>query len=296
MTSSGINLRDGNYKNVHITYDGVTLSMTIADPLTLAKFSTSWKINIPATVFGNTAWVGFTGSTGGNTASQKVTSWTYLTGPPSVPNYPVGFDSGDLVLNGATLSGSGLQLADGVTTNQASSAFYAVPVNVGSFTTTFDFTIKRPASGVAADGMTFVIQNAGPNAVGGDGAGLGYVNIQNSVAIKFDIFNNVGEGSDSTGVYTYGNLPTVPAIDLTSSGLQLANGHTIHAVVSYDGTTLTWLLTDLSAPIAGLRAAESTVIDIPHYVGGNIAYIGFTGATGGATSTQTVLDWTFTNP
>ena len=61
------------------------LSMTITDPLTLATFSKSWAINIPATVFGNTAWVGFTGSTGANTASQKVTSWTYLTGPPAVP-------------------------------------------------------------------------------------------------------------------------------------------------------------------------------------------------------------------
>jgi hypothetical protein len=296
LTSSGINLHDGNYKNVHITYDGVTLSMTITDPLSLATFSTSWAINIPAKVFGNTAWVGFTGATGANIASQKLTSWTYLAGPPAVPNYPVGIDSADLILNGATIAGSGLQLTTAGATNHASTAYYALPVDVEAFTSTFDFTIKPPAGGAAADGMTFVIQNAGPKAIGGYAAGLGYVNIPNSVAIKFDIYNNAGEGNDSTGVFTYGNLPTVPAIDLTSSGLQLGNGHTIQAVVSYDGTTLTWGLTDLSDPIAGLRATETKVIDIPHYVGGNVAYIGFTGATGLGTSTQTILNWTFANP
>jgi hypothetical protein len=296
LTSSGINLHDGNPKNVHITYDGTTLSMTITDPLSLATFSRSWAINIPATVFGNTAWVGFTGSTGANTASQKVTSWTYVPGPPAVPNYAAGIDSADLILNGATIAGSGLQLTTAGATNHASTAYYALPVDVEAFTSTFDFKIQPPAGGAAADGMTFVIQNAGPKAIGGYAAGLGYVNIPNSVAIKFDTYNNAGEGNDSTGVFTYGNLPTVPAIDLTSSGLQLGNGHTIQAVVSYDGTTLTWGLTDLSDPIAGLRATETKVIDIPHYVGGNVAYIGFTGATGLGTSTQTILNWTFANP
>ena len=34
-------------------------------------------INIPATVLANTAYVGFTGGTGGSVATQNILSWTY---------------------------------------------------------------------------------------------------------------------------------------------------------------------------------------------------------------------------
>jgi len=47
-----------------MTYDGTKLTMTITDTVTNATFTTSWTINIPAIVGGNTAYVGFTGGTG----------------------------------------------------------------------------------------------------------------------------------------------------------------------------------------------------------------------------------------
>jgi hypothetical protein len=73
----GVNLHSGNIFRVHITYDGTTLTMTITDTVTNATFTNSWAINIPATVGGNTALVGFTGGTGGQTATQLIISWTY---------------------------------------------------------------------------------------------------------------------------------------------------------------------------------------------------------------------------
>jgi hypothetical protein len=42
-------------------------------------FTTSFPINIPATVGGNTAFVGFTGGTGGQTATQEILNWKYST-------------------------------------------------------------------------------------------------------------------------------------------------------------------------------------------------------------------------
>jgi len=77
MSSSGLSLHSGNPLNVTLAYNGTTLKMTIADTKTKASFSKSWAINIPATVGGNTAYVGFTGATGGLTAVQDVMSWTY---------------------------------------------------------------------------------------------------------------------------------------------------------------------------------------------------------------------------
>ena len=84
-----------------------------------------------------------------------------------------------------------------------------------------------------ADGFTFTIQNVGPTALGGNGGGLGYGpnpntgttgGIAKSVAIKFDFYNNNGEGTDSTGLYMNGAVPTVPAMDMTSSGVLLNSG------------------------------------------------------------------------
>jgi hypothetical protein len=73
----GVNLHSGDVFQVHMTYDGTTLTMTITDTVTNATFTNSWAINIPATVGGNTALVGFTAGTGGQTATQEIITWTY---------------------------------------------------------------------------------------------------------------------------------------------------------------------------------------------------------------------------
>ena len=46
----------------------------------------SQPINIPQIVGGNTAYVGFTGGTGGLSASQKILTWTYNAQPAPAPN------------------------------------------------------------------------------------------------------------------------------------------------------------------------------------------------------------------
>jgi hypothetical protein len=95
MSSSGLSLKSGNPLNVNLTYNGNTLAMTITDTKTNASFSKSWTIDIPTTVGGNTAYVGFTGATGGLTATQHVLSWNYSTSggtsttpPPPSPTVP----------------------------------------------------------------------------------------------------------------------------------------------------------------------------------------------------------------
>ena len=81
-------------------------------------------------------------------------------------------------------------------------------MNVQSFTT--DFTFQATAA--AGDGFTFErIENAGKGAYGSMGDGLGYAGIRASVAVKFDFYNNSGEGSDSTGFYINGAEPATLA-------------------------------------------------------------------------------------
>ncbi len=287
LTGTGIDLHSGDNINAHITYDGTNLTMTLTDVLTLASWSTSWPINIPSLVGGNTAYVGFTGGTGASTASQKLTFWTYVAGPLSVPNYPSGFDGVGMTLNGgAALNGTRLRLTDGgVRENRT--AFFTVPVNVQQFSTSFSFQLTNPN----ADGITFTIQGVGPKALGGGGDGsLGYTGIANSVAVKFDLYDDLGEGINSTGLYVNGVPPTIPAVNLSSTGINLHSGDIFNAQLSYNGAILTVILTDTST---GAKATQNYTINIPASVGEPTANVGFTGGTRLITATQDILNWSY---
>jgi hypothetical protein len=147
---------------------------------------------------------------------------------------------------------------------------------------------------------TFDATGGGPQALGPGGGGLGYGSdhpgggggIQNSVAVKFDLYSNAGEGTDSTGLYTDGASPTVPAIDMSASGLSLQSQDLMQATLSYNGTTLTETLTDT---VTSATFTTSYAVNIPQVVGGSTAYVGFTGGTGGLTSVQDVHTWTLAN-
>jgi hypothetical protein len=183
-----------------------------------------------------------------------------------------------------------MQLTNGGT-GETRAAWFTTAVPVQSFHTTFTFEQLN----ATADGMTFTIQDTGSGiwALGDPGGGLGYQGIGNSVAVKFDLYNNAGEGSDSTGLYTDGATPTVPAIDLSSTGINFHSGDVISVQLVYNGTTLSMTLTDT---VTNATVTEVFTVNIPSVVGGSTAYVGFTGATGGSTATQNVLSWTYSTP
>jgi hypothetical protein len=186
------------------------------------------------------------------------------------------------------VTGGLLQVTDGGT-GENRTAWFTTKVPVSAFTT--DFTFQQ--LNATADGMTFAIQNNNIWSLGDAGGGLGYQDIPNSVGIKFDLYNNAGEGSDSTGLYSGGASPTVPSIDLSSTAINLHSGDVMHAHMVYDGTNLTMTLTDT---VTNGTVTEVFPVNIPSLVSGSTAYVGFTGGTGGLGATQNVLSWTFTSP
>lgn len=171
---------------------------------------------------------------------------------------------------------------------QAGSVFWNTPINIQAFTTNFQFQL----SNAQGNGFTFTIQNVGRTALGGDSAGLGYQNILKSVAIKFNFYNYQGEGSDSTGLYTNGQPPVLPTIDISPSGIKLGSGDSIQAQVIYTGSALTLKLLDL---VTNKTFTKSWAINISQIVGANTAYVGFTGGTGGLSSSQKLISWTYSN-
>ncbi|MGA3073678.1 MAG: chitobiase/beta-hexosaminidase C-terminal domain-containing protein [Bryobacteraceae bacterium] len=214
--------------------------------------------------------------------------YTIALGAGQGPDFPNGFTAQGLTFNGSTtLNGTRLRLTDG-NDDEAASAFFNTPVNAQFFTSDFTFQLTN----AQADGFTICIQNQGPTALGSDGGDLGYggsPGIGNSVAVKFDLYSNAGEGPNSTGIYTDGADPTVPAIDLTPSGINLHSGDVLRARLMYYNPVLTLEIVDTANSTEYFATQFS--IDIPTTTGGNTAYVGFTGGAGGLSAIQEILTW-----
>jgi len=246
---------------------------------------------------GNTTPVGtstftVTGTSGSLTHSAN-SDITVQTGSTTPIDFSSGFSATGIDFNGHTkLNGTRLQLTDTTTTFQVASAFWATAVNVQTFTNDFTFQLTNPN----ADGFTFTLQGVGPTAIGKSGGSLGYggtPGIAKSVAVKFDLHNNAGEGINSTGLYINGAAPTVPAITL-GGGVNLHSGDILQVHMTYNGTTLTMTITDTTIPADTFTT--SWPINIPTTVGANTAFVGFTAGTGSTTATQEIITWTYSTP
>jgi Chitobiase/beta-hexosaminidase C-terminal domain/Legume lectin domain len=156
-------------------------------------------------------------------------------------------------------------------------------------------------------GLTYSLNarnwSGGPTVYGGARNALGYGGLNaingtpntaaaafgllNSVAIVFD--QNPLTGSDPSngvGLYTNGLVPYGSQI---ATGLSLVG--TFKVTISYSGTTLT---VSIQKTTGGTVFSHSWPINIASVVGGNTAYVGFTGSTYGAASIQAVQSWTYT--
>lgn len=191
------------------------------------------------------------------------------------------------------------------TEGQAGAAWYKDKVNVaGGFDTTFAFRIS---DGVA-DGIAFVIQDESPIALGGGGSNLGYTpgfyngnfegGISRSVAVEFDTFGGPpGEfTSPHVSVQTKGTLPNdwVDSASLAHAVTSdFADGNIHTARVVYVPGNIKVYIDDVLYIDAALDLENingESILD-PN----GCAFLGFTGATGGALARQDILAWTVNN-
>jgi Legume lectin domain len=301
LLPSGIDLHSGHVFHVVLVYDGSALNLTLTDQLTKASFITRFPANLAALLGSATAYAGFTGATGTQTAVQNILNWQLTSSAcctAGMPTFTNGFTStSEFAINGdSTVAGGSLLLAPGGG-SETNSVYYSTAIPVGKFTSDFDFQLSRGDG----EGFTFVLQSAGLHALGSPGGGLGYgpstpggagAKIPNSVAVKLDLFSDAGEGSNSTGVYIVGASPTVPATNVLPSGINLRSGHPFHAHLSYDGANLTVSIIDLSQYAVFTGAYP---VNIPAAIGTPTAYAGFTATTGATGELVKILDWNMTS-
>jgi Legume lectin domain/NHL repeat len=249
----------------------------------------------------------------GYTSSTQTIPVAGIGGQPGAPiSFPIGFSyvANDTVsppvpilFRGSTFSNNALQLTDGGQ-YEARGAFFAGPSGLQSFQTSFDFQLTgKDTPTPDADGFAFVLQASVPDLLspGTAGGGLGYglpslteggTQMINSLAIKFDLYNNDGEGTSSTGFYVDGAAPTVPAINLLPSGIDLHSGHVFHVVILYDGSVLKLSITD---QITKATFSTNYPANLAELLTFGLANVGFTGGTGGGTAVQSILTWQMTS-
>ncbi len=174
--------------------------------------------------------------------------------------------------------------------NEARSAWYnqLIPATAG-FTASFTY---QPSGNLSADGAAFVLQScsSGVLAIGdsGGGSSLGYSPIPNSAALGINIYSGhtIGAGYFTDGLVNNGFQSVSP--------VNLAGGNPISVTLTYDPVAQT-----LTANLAEQNTSNTYSTVIPgvnlQSLVGNSAYMGFTGATGAATSTQTISNFTFTS-
>ncbi|WP_221312889.1 choice-of-anchor D domain-containing protein [Granulicella aggregans] len=272
-SKQSVTLGDATFgSTIYFTVDGST--PTVSSPV----YSSPIQVSSTATIRAIAVLGG---------VSSTVSSASYTINPAGCQtvNYSSGFSASGLSLNGgAAINGTALELTDGGL-SEARSAFFSTALPTTSYATDFTFQITDPL----ADGMTFTIQSNNPNVVGYGGGGLGYAGIPNSVAIKVDLHNNAGEGTDSTGTYIDGAYPSIPAINLGPAGIDLHSGHIFAVHLAYASGLTKATIKDT---VTGVSATMNFPGDITTVVG-NSAWFGFTAGTGGKSATQKILTWSY---
>jgi len=184
-----------------------------------------------------------------------------------------------------SISSGVLYLTDN-NTSEAASAFYNVAQYIEGFNAAFTYT---PSGNLAADGVTFCVQNsaAGPAALGGNGGNLGYFGIHQSAAFELNIYA-LATGGVGFGIGTNG---TIANPYRSVAPVNLASGDPINVNLYYQQGSLQVTLVD--ATTSDTFVTNLNVADFGSVLGQSVGYIGFTAATGGAVSSQQVSNFAF---
>jgi Legume lectin domain/PEP-CTERM motif len=219
-------------------------------------------------------------------------AYTQIAGFGGVGNPGYQLNGGATVAGGATRDQDVLTITDGGNSEARSAYDTTLQAYSGGFVAQFTYQNNGTGAGNLADGAAFVLQNdpRGVTALGDLGGALGFASggtaaVINSVAFEINLYqpNTIGTAFHSdgaTGFYTP-----------VTNGLVLDSGDPISVTLSYNPAnyTLTQKLVD------GSKVATSSYPVILNATLGNngLAYVGFSGGTGGVTSTQTVTKYTY---
>jgi len=198
---------------------------------------------------------------------------------------------GDLTANGKTNFVEGIARLTDAVAGQAGTFFSNERVGIRNFTTTFTVRVHE-GTFPRGDGFAFVMQSNDAKQLGRPGGQFGYFAILNGAAVFFDVLHN------TTGFLAGRHFPQTPVpgsgdvrVSLNGTPIDLQSQTTKQITLTYDGTTLTETITDLSS---GGSFTTSYTVDIRSLVHSDTAFVGFSGGTALFTCLQDILTWKFT--
>ncbi len=196
-----------------------------------------------------------------------------------------------IVTGGATPDDDVLQLTDSNNTEGRSLFNNTLQSYANGFTAQFTYQNNGTGAGNLADGAAFILQNdpRGATALGDTGGALGYGGgnpITSSVAFEMNIYqpNTIGTSFRSNGFLGGYTAP--------GNGVNLDSGHPISITLTYNPATYT--MTQKLVDGANIATTSYPVILTGTLKNNGLAYVGFSGGTGGVNSTQTVTKYSYT--
>ena len=248
---------------------------------------------------------------GGFTVTMPVFFFTDFSAAPSTISLPG--DGSGYVNNGIGVPAVAMSHAGGA-------GWYKTQQNISTgFTTNFTFAIPVMTSIPTGTGIAFVVQNGGNNGNPEGFYGVNYVgdaNLQgygwydlsgqyqptNSIAIVLILSAQNGTVQDyktggtpaTIGLYLNGGSKGVfiPEQDIRPFGLSFYAGDLMAATVVYDGSTITMVFQDT---VTSGQARFTWPLNIPSAIGGDMAWVGFTGANSPSSAQiNTINSWNYT--
>jgi Legume lectin domain len=215
------------------------------------------------------------------------------------------------LIGDAAVSGKSLRLTPAKGDRSGAVWFLEKQPVASGFETTFQFQLTHQGGlGHGADGFAFVLQNSGPDALGGRGSAGGFAvsdreyhhsekAIPWSIAIFFDTYRNEEEEDPSANYIafcTYGKPSEMrwpaPRLAFTPNlPVELKDRKVHTARILFRPPVLSVFLDDSRVPVLESVVDLSIVIDQQ-----GSAWVGFTASTGGGYENHDILNWSFSNP
>lgn len=214
------------------------------------------------------------------------------------------------LLGDAAVSGTALRLTRARNHRSGAVWFRGKQPIASGFETTFQFRLTRQGGlGPGADGLAFVLQNSGPDALGGRGSAGGFAvedanydhrgkGIPWSIAVFFDTYKNENEGDPSDNYVSFctrgtpSDMRWPPARLAFTPDLRVSlKDRQVHtARIVFRPPVLSVFLDASSDPVLQAAVDVSMVVDAD-----GRAWVGFTASTGGGYQNHDILRWDFSS-
>ncbi len=240
---------------------------------------------------------------GGGSGSPEVKAQIQVSGYP-----------GSITTNGSAEFSNGLLRLNDISTGfESGSAYWDTPIALSSsFKSHFILSLHNSPN-VPADGISYIIQSKGLDALGGPGMDEGFAGaalapwffpqaISPSVEVEFNDYQNASDpNSNHVAILTNGLLENECAPPNQSNFTCTGNyvygtpsfslyGNTVNVWVEYSALNTTLSVYVSLTNEKPTTPLISTRVSLESIVGKN-AYLGFTGATGGYQEYQDILEW-----